>query len=130
MQVRTPLVAAALVLAFFGTVLSVTLGPVLYRLYRLDRHHSKTTGIIVCVDSTNHNRARFTYQVQGAEFEGFEIMSHRKSGERVSVYYLPSEPSVAVLVQPGPALREAVAGAIALGGIALGAAVWVANRIR
>jgi hypothetical protein len=81
------------------------------------------------VVSLDHNRATYSYRVDGRDYSNSEIGSSRRSGESVTVYYLPNDPSVSALAIPGPTFREALVGTailcalVGIGGILAGSRV-------
>ena len=87
-------------------------GPVLVRLWELRQTAATTTGVVVVVDSNEHNRATYLYRANGAEYTSSEVGSSLKKGEAVTVYYAPQHPWISVLGEPARAFREGVIGTV------------------
>jgi len=125
--------AAAIALLFmsvFWTAILVVSGPRLWNLWRLSRSGATTQGLVASVDHSDHNRATYSYEVEGHRYSNSEIASHRRPGEKVTVYYWPRDPSVSALVAPNPALREGLSGTGILCALVAGASIWAALRVR
>jgi hypothetical protein len=108
-------------MAVFWTAILVVAGPRLSRLWRLSRSAQATQGIVTSVDRLDHNRATYRYSVAGRTYTNSEVGSARSSGDVVTVYYLPNDPSVAALAVPHAAFHEGLVGTVILCALV---AVW------
>ena len=110
------------------TAISCVVGPQLVTRYRLRGRTSVTEGLVISVDAREHNRATYRYQVAGNALENSEIMSHRRVGDLVRVYYDPSNPKVAMLVEPGEGLGSDLLGLGFLYVFFAAGAIWIGAR--
>jgi hypothetical protein len=121
---------AMLFIAVFWTAILAVAAPRLLDLWRLSRSGVKTEGVVASVDRLDHNRATYSYEVEGNRYSSSEIASHRRAGERVAVYYWPHDPSVSSLVAPNPVLREGLFGTAILCALVAAASIGAGLRAR
>lgn len=121
MQVKTQ--AFLIVIVLWTAVILVSARP-LAHLWELRRSAATARGFVVAVDPSDHNRATYSYRINGVEYTNSSVDSVGGKGASVTVYYLPSDPSVSVLANPVTAFRENLVGtAILCALIAVGALV-------
>jgi hypothetical protein len=96
------------------TAVSAVAWPGLARQLRLRDRAAVGVGEVVKIDPGDHNRATYRYTVGDRVFEGSEVASHRRRGDKVRVYYDPGEPSVAMLIDPRTSLTSDIVGLLML----------------
>jgi len=115
----------AFVIIGMWLVIGVTVWPSIARQLRLRDTVATAHGHVVKVDRLDHNRAIYQYSVQGQQYSGSEIASHRLQGDRVRVYYSTIDPAVSMLRDPHSSITSEVVGlAILHGFVAVAAMVF------
>lgn len=74
------------------------------------RSASSVDGLIVAIDSDDHDRATYRYRVRGVEYTGQELPSRYHLDEAVTVYYVSERPWVSTLVEPREGIRDSLKG--------------------
>jgi hypothetical protein len=89
-------------------------GPSLMNLWELRKAALTTTGLVVQVDRSNHNRTTYRYRANGVEYTSSVMGGGYITADTVTVYYSPTRPWIAVLGDPAKAFREDVIGVLLL----------------
>jgi hypothetical protein len=87
------------------------------REYRLLRHAVHTDGIVTAREPKNHNAAHYEFEESGKRYRSVGQGGGRV-GEKVTVYYLPDDPSFSRIVRPGDDLTFMVLAPIVLSTLA------------
>jgi hypothetical protein len=93
-------------------VILVVLYPRLAFTRALAQSSEVTSGVIVAINRSDHNRAHYRYGVAGNDHEGSEVGRSCCVGRSVNVYYSPTDPSKSMLREPKRAYRDDRAGLI------------------
>jgi hypothetical protein len=94
----------------------------------LAKRNVRTTGVVTGLQPRNHDRIEYMFVVSGAEYRGHGTGAHiTRIGDKVTVYYLPDNPSNNLALDPQQAAGGAI-GALAFSLFLSGAFMWGAIR--
>lgn len=71
-----------------------------YCWYRLAMFGRSSAARVVAIDRRDHNTCRFEYTVNSRQYLSSEQGCHFNVGERITIHYLPDEPSIGTSADP------------------------------